>query len=209
MARLIRLAPRPLSSLPAHPALDAAGATDTPDLHEFALALLSEARSFVAETVPQTFVPDAKGTRASPPSAAKVELLTAVRTAAHASTSSGTSGGSSSNSHSRSRSIRRHASKSSASDVDSEFWVCRRSVHEDAARAGTASWAEFEHGLRENHSENEMAYTPSVSRVDRLVEWEVAGGGVLAERGWRDVEMHGIVCNSSLSDICILTRQST
>jgi hypothetical protein len=72
--------------------------------------------------------------------------------------------------------------------VDNEYWVCRRSVHVDAEEKGTASWAEFEKGLGENHSENEMAYTPSVTRVEHLLEWPMQ---TELEGGWRSVHMHG------------------
>lgn len=71
---------------------------------------------------------------------------------------------------------------------DSEFWVCRRSVHVDAAAKGTASWDEFEKGLRENHSENEMAYTPSVTAVEHLLDWPIQAE---IEGGWRGVHMQG------------------
>lgn len=53
---------------------------------------------------------------------------------------------------------------------------------------GSASWEEFRRGLRENHSENEMAYTPSVTSVERLLEWPTEGE---IEGGWRQVGMHG------------------
>lgn len=52
-----------------------------------------------------------------------------------------------------------------------EFWVARQSEHVDASTKGTASWSEFEAGLRTNHAEHEMDYTPSVSGVERLLEW--------------------------------------
>ncbi|GFF33687.1 hypothetical protein IFM46972_03982 [Aspergillus udagawae] len=68
-----------------------------------------------------------------------------------------------------------------------EFWACRKSVHQDAAVDGSASWEEFRSGLRENHSENEMAYTPSVTSVERLLEWPTEGE---MEGGWRQVGMH-------------------
>jgi hypothetical protein len=70
-----------------------------------------------------------------------------------------------------------------------EYWVCRKSVHADAAQKGTATWAEFENGLRRNHSENEMAYTPSVAAVEHLVQWPVQKE---MRGGWRDVDMHGM-----------------
>lgn len=52
----------------------------------------------------------------------------------------------------------------------------------------SASWEEFRRGLREDHSENEMEYTPTVTSVERLVEWPTEGE---VEGGWRDVGMHG------------------
>jgi hypothetical protein len=52
-----------------------------------------------------------------------------------------------------------------------EFWVARQSEHVDASDKGTASWSEFETGLRTDHAEHEMEYTPSVSGVERLLEW--------------------------------------
>lgn len=52
-----------------------------------------------------------------------------------------------------------------------EFWVARQSEHIDASDKGTASWSEFEAGLRTDHAEHEMEYTPSVSGVERLLEW--------------------------------------
>ncbi|EEA25836.1 hypothetical protein TMatcc_005926 [Talaromyces marneffei ATCC 18224] len=68
-----------------------------------------------------------------------------------------------------------------------DYWVCRKSIHTDSsAQRGSASWAEFEKGLRENHSENEMDYTPSVASVEHLVKWPV----VDELEGWRGIDMH-------------------
>lgn len=61
-------------------------------------------------------------------------------------------------------------------------------MHVDAARDGTASLDEFRRGLRENHSENEMEYTPSVSAVKRLVQWDEVEQ---LEGIWTGVDMHG------------------
>ncbi|PLB54288.1 hypothetical protein P170DRAFT_431917 [Aspergillus steynii IBT 23096] len=72
---------------------------------------------------------------------------------------------------------------------EKEFWYCRNSIHTDASVDGSASWKEFQEGLKTNHAENEMAYTPSVTAVDRVLEWpserEIEGG-------WRDVDMQGM-----------------
>jgi hypothetical protein len=65
--------------------------------------------------------------------------------------------------------------------------------------AGSASWEEFRRGLRENHSENEMAYTPSVTSVERLLEWPTEGE---IEGGWRQVGMHGELRSWSCELIC-------
>ena len=52
-----------------------------------------------------------------------------------------------------------------------EFWVCRQSDHQDSAIDGTGSWGEFENGLRHDHAEHEMEYTPSVTKVKQLLNW--------------------------------------
>ncbi|KAK1140640.1 hypothetical protein N8T08_010037 [Aspergillus melleus] len=69
-----------------------------------------------------------------------------------------------------------------------EIWYCRKSIHADASVDGSATWEEFQDGLKTNHAENEMAYTPSVTAVDRLLEWpperEIQGG-------WTDVDVQG------------------
>ncbi|EAW19416.1 SRPBCC family protein [Aspergillus fischeri NRRL 181] len=154
---LIRLSPHPLSSLPAHPSLNASPSSSRPPLHSFLETALSEAHSLLTDTIPNTFKVDPKP-RSSPPATAKVQLL--KRTIRHGKGS-----------------VR----------GEEEFWVCRKSVHQDAAVDGSASWEEFRRGLRENHSENEMAYTPSVTSVERLLEWPTEGE---IEGGWRQVGMH-------------------
>ncbi|RDK40470.1 hypothetical protein M752DRAFT_328490 [Aspergillus phoenicis ATCC 13157] len=63
----------------------------------------------------------------------------------------------------------------------------RQSRRRLLAVTGSASWEEFRSGLRENHSENEMDYTPSVTSVVRLVEWP---SEVDVEGGWGKVDVH-------------------
>ena len=112
--------------------------------------------------------------RSSPPSTAKVQLLNRLIRAGdeYDPTSPPTS-----------------SQVQSETQAQDEYWVCRRSVHADAAVDGSASWDEFRSGLQENHSENEMAYTPSLSGVTTLLEWPVQHE---VEGGWRNVDMHGI-----------------
>lgn len=61
-------------------------------------------------------------------------------------------------------------------------------MHRNAAEEGTASIEEFRKGLRENHSENEMKYTPSVTSVEKLLQWPSCEK---LEGGWTDVDIHG------------------
>ncbi|KAF4210416.1 hypothetical protein CNMCM8980_004081 [Aspergillus fumigatiaffinis] len=154
---LIRLSPHPFSSLPAHPSLNASPSSSRPPLRIFLETALSEAHTLLTDTIPNTFKVDRK-LRSSPPATANVQLLK--------------------------RTIRNGAGSVRGEE---EFWACRKSVHQDAAVAGSASWGEFRRGLRENHSEDEMAYTPSVTSVERLLEWPTEGE---IEGGWRQVGMH-------------------
>lgn len=152
---LIRLSPPPFSSLPPHPALDTEP-SERPALQTFLHSALTEASSLISTTIPNTFTRHKKP-RSSPPSTAKVHLSTRLIPADQLQpqpTGTGTGAG--------------------AKRKD-EFWVCRHSTHvDDASEVGTASWDEFEDGLRgaERHSRNEMAYTPSVSRVETVLKWE-------------------------------------
>ncbi|KAJ5677366.1 uncharacterized protein N7477_002999 [Penicillium maclennaniae] len=70
-----------------------------------------------------------------------------------------------------------------------EYWVARQSEHVDASEKGTASWSEFEAGLRTNHAEHEMEYTPSVSGVEQLLAWsgEDIGEVVVDDITYKDV----------------------
>ncbi|TPX14273.1 uncharacterized protein E0L32_000667 [Thyridium curvatum] len=61
-----------------------------------------------------------------------------------------------------------------------ETWVCRRSVHRDAAAAGTASWAEFRARLKDRHAESEDAFTPTVVGAREAMVWRSGCAGVEA-----------------------------
>lgn len=172
---MLRLSPHPFSSLPPHESLQLA--ESRPDLEDFLHSILSEAQTFTTQTIPQTFAADPK-LRASPPSTAKVQLLISSRN------------------NNKNKNKNNNNNNGNDKNNDGEYWVCRKSTHADAAQKGTASWAEFVKGLRENHSENEMAYTPSVASVEHLVQWPVQKE---VRGGWRDVDMHGNFCLSYLS----------
>ncbi|KAL1882661.1 hypothetical protein Plec18167_003083 [Paecilomyces lecythidis] len=197
--RRIRLAPLPLSALPSHPALaerprqngesnnnnsnnqnqnqngnnngNNNAATTRPPLAAFIKQALDEAHTLLSDTIPLTFRVDKK-LRSSPPSNAKVQLSSRVIPV----------------STEISPSVK--GEKRKIKD-DEEYWVCRKSIHVDAPEEGTASWKEFENGLRFDHSQHEMEYTPSVSSVETLLEWkDVDLGQQESGAGWRGVDMH-------------------
>ncbi|RYO94617.1 hypothetical protein DL764_007801 [Monosporascus ibericus] len=73
-----------------------------------------------------------------------------------------------------------------------EVWFCRRSVHADEARPGTASWTELESRLRlpQRHAEAELAFDPGVRAAREAVAWdcgdvEVRGGDGDGDAGCR------------------------
>lgn len=66
--------------------------------------------------------------------------------------------------------------------AEKETWALRRSVHEDRAEAGTASWAEFERCFRAEHAEAEDAFTPNVQATHEALAWD-CGGVAEAEAG--------------------------
>ena len=116
-----------------------------PDLQEYTRSAFHEALELLS-SVPSAFTADPKP-RPSPPSKSKVKLF---------------------------RRWRKPAEQEGCSRRKPEFWVCRQSEHVDAKSTGTASWPEFEEGLRHQHAEHEMEYTPTVSGVKRLLQWDNA-----------------------------------
>ncbi|KAJ5752451.1 hypothetical protein N7520_009368 [Penicillium odoratum] len=138
---LVRLQPHLFTSLPVHPSIPANDSR--PELRSFVQTALQEALELL-HSIPSSFTADPK-LRPSPPCEAKVKLLRNWRKLPDAD-----------------------ANKSRNKP---EFWVCRQSEHVNAEAKGTASWSEFETGLRSNHAEHEMDYTPSVTGVEKLLEW--------------------------------------
>lgn len=74
-----------------------------------------------------------------------------------------------------------------------ETWFGRRSIHEDAAKDGSASWAEFENGLFHDHSVNEGKYTPDVFDTRHVLSYTEAEGldtRAMEANGWSEVNAH-------------------
>lgn len=164
---LIQLNPHTFSSLPAHPSLPSD--PSRPELGEFLRNALGEALELLDTTIPSTLTTDPK-LRSSPPSEAKVKLLRGWR---------------------KPQPLAQEHAKQDAK----EFWVCRHSKHLDSSKKGTASWREFEAGLRIDHAEHEMEYTPSVTGLERLLEWsdqqELREGIEVAGVRYKDVTVEG------------------
>lgn len=164
---LLQLQPHPFTSIPTHPSFSPD--STLPDLHQYISTALHEALDLL-NSVTSTFTADPK-LRPSPPSQAKVKLLRGWR-----------------------KSFKpRISSKSRGENDKSEFWVCRQSEHVNESSKGTASWREFEAGLRAEHAEHEMEYTPSVSAVERLLEWAPENIGEIEVDGvrFRGISMEG------------------
>ncbi|KEY71027.1 hypothetical protein S7711_00851 [Stachybotrys chartarum IBT 7711] len=71
---------------------------------------------------------------------------------------------------------RKYKLSSARSDTpEPETWALRRSVHRDAAVAGTAEWDEFVRYFKEGHAEAEKEYTPSVLSTRVIQEWDCSG----------------------------------
>ncbi|KAF2663138.1 hypothetical protein BT63DRAFT_126662 [Microthyrium microscopicum] len=68
-----------------------------------------------------------------------------------------------------------------------EHWVARYSRHMGKPENGDADWDEFNLGLRENHSLNEMAYTPGVTDAVEVCRWDTEQIGTID--GWQSANM--------------------
>ncbi|PGH00829.1 hypothetical protein AJ79_08080 [Helicocarpus griseus UAMH5409] len=164
---LLHPVPLPPSSIPAHPSIpfpfpSSTNADSRPTLTQFLHSALTEANTFITGTVTKKpFSKDSKP-HPSPPSLAQVELSTGSLKATPI-----------------------HSASAAANNKEDK-WFVRRTVHENRAVKGTAEFSEFVRGLKEDHSVNEMAYTPSISDVKRIAEWDCKE--VKLEGGWGEVE---------------------
>ncbi|RMZ78233.1 hypothetical protein DV738_g4061, partial [Chaetothyriales sp. CBS 135597] len=82
-------------------------------------------------------------------------------------------------------------------DGNTEHWFARRSQHANVSSKSTtnpghASWDEFVYGLRDNHSEHERDFTPTLYDARKVVDWsgqvaKLEAEGSLARTGFSDV----------------------
>ena len=174
LGNYVRMRAIKVTELPPHPdfgpqqSLGTAPALPTaPELPAFVSEVLEEANTFMTAYMPFYFKVKSSN-KSSPPSAADVELSSVEV---------------------KGREINKVA-PATASGRTAETWFARTSVHENMSKQGTASWEEFDAGLRVNHSQNEMAYTPDVYDAHEVVSWnayleETLQGQLLGE--WQDV----------------------
>ncbi|KAI0907113.1 hypothetical protein F4824DRAFT_480859 [Ustulina deusta] len=129
-------------------------------LKPFVASILKEALPFIDSAAPK-ISSDAKklwkskGTKSSPDSAAKVDVLERVISTKELQTIAS-----------------KHGIKP---NVEEETWAVRLSLHEDAAKKGTASWDEFDHSFRLEHGKTEMAFTPDVIGANEAQRWDCTG----------------------------------
>lgn len=145
------------------------------DLAPFLISILQEAVPFIDSAAPKNHGPDndaatsnlwkSKGVKSFPDSAGKVELSERVVPVAELEMIAARNA----LPHGRERGI------------PAETWACRRSVHEDAAGRGTASWEEFRRCFKEAHAEAEARYTPGVIQERAAATWRC--DGVEADEG--------------------------
>ena len=66
----------------------------------------------------------------------------------------------------------------------------RKSTHANKAEDGTATWEEFDNGLRVLHSEHEREYTPDVFDSFKVLDWDAETDALGDELGdYGDVKM--------------------
>lgn len=173
LGRLVRLRALDPAQLPAHPDLAPLqiSASALPDIELFITDILNEASSFMTDYIPQHFAIKDRS-KTSPPAKATIQLL------AH-----------------------EISAQQLGPGAHDEFWYARTSLHESKKEPGTASWAEFEAGLYDDHSLHESQYTPDVFDAHKVLSWD----SKLAEKqhkigAWEKVGL------SSKSNQCSMPR---
>lgn len=158
---LIRLYSRSPSELPSHPALPASGdAASQRNISDYVAEVLKEANDFMTSYLPATFKTKSKD-KSSPPATAPVELL----------------------SHEIDSKWIPEKVRTTGVGAAAETWFARTSIHENAAKTGTATWAEADAGLRQDHSVHEFEYTADVKDAHLVLDWSDG----LEVEGWKDV----------------------
>lgn len=164
---LVRLYDRAVSELPSNPSVSSGkDSFGQQDIVSFVTDVLKEANDFMTSYLPSTFKVKSKD-KSSPPASAPVELL----------------------SHEIDSKYIPEKVRTTGVGAVAETWFARTSIHENAAKSGTATWAEADAGLRQDHSVHEFEYTPDVKDAHLVTDWVDELKKVNSEIGeWEDVE---------------------
>ena len=161
---LVRMRALDISKLPAHPEL-ASQQTAAPDVQTFVSAVLEEANAFMTTYLPHRFKVKDSG-KDSPPATARVALS------------------------SHDISVQDLPAEVREAGAGNETWFARTSIHDNVAKDGTASWEEFDEGLRVDHSQHEKDYTPDVYDAHEALNWTSSlEGSQRRVGGWEDVHV--------------------
>lgn len=156
---MIRLAPVEVADLPAHSTFDSTSATNRPDLVTFATTLLDQGRALLHPTEFNLRF-EHHSVKTSPPSNNDVEVLSTTVSSSELASLPWKSPA---------------LLRSKPSSINDEHWYARRSKHHNVNSKrnapGTASWEEFVFGLRDNHSENEAAFTKDIYDARHILDW--------------------------------------
>ncbi|KAI1310373.1 hypothetical protein F5Y03DRAFT_37685 [Xylaria venustula] len=130
------------------------------ELKPFFASILKEALPFIDSAAPKTSSDakklwKSKGAKSSPDSTAKINVLERVISAKELQAVAA-----------------KHGIKAG---IEEETWATRLSVHEDAAKKGTASWDEFDRSFRLDHGKTEKAFTPNVIGANEAQRWDCTG----------------------------------
>lgn len=147
---LIRMRPLAPRQLPAHKAFTSPDEESRPEIHAIASAALEEANAFMTTYLPHKFTVKSDG-KWAPPSNAPVKLLARDITASE---------------------LPKDTVAKAPQGVTSESWFARESLHENKSQNETASWEEFDNGLRVDHSQHEKDYTPTVEDAYEVMNWD-------------------------------------
>ncbi|KAL9100420.1 MAG: hypothetical protein Q9163_004202 [Psora crenata] len=170
LGNLIRLHPLHTSELPEHPALDSLinhpqdeqssnSPLIRPHIRPFIIHVLNEASQFADDTVLNSF--KSRGKKKSPPARHPVELMTKTYSRREISEIPW-----------QNQSLPRQWS--GIQDKPAEVWVARKSRHPNRSEEGTATFSEFDEGLRQDHPEHEQDYTPDVYEHYEVLNWSEA-----------------------------------
>ncbi|KKY25199.1 hypothetical protein UCRPC4_g02005 [Phaeomoniella chlamydospora] len=164
---LLRLTPLQPIDLPSHPDIKVplSSSQTQPSLIPFLHTLLHEGLSF-STTFNSPTIFHKHSTKSAPPSSTPVDVL--IRSIPHSQISPISSTTSSSPDNSTDQ-VTRHAPLDPAKH--GEYWVARRSYHADSSTAGTASWSEFDFGIRQDHSKHEADFTLTLYDAHPILDW--------------------------------------